>query len=86
MNSQETLKEAMLSQKPISFQYRRIGKSTSSEVEIARVIFISSKCGKKTVTANFSFDNNHNSGWKNFDISSMFNVQILENKNANSAF
>lgn len=85
MNAQETLKEAMLSQKPISFQYRRIGKSSSSETEIARVIFISSKCGKKTVTTDFSRDNNHNSGWKNFDINSMFNVQILENKNSKSA-
>lgn len=73
MNTQETLTTAMLNKKPISFQYSRIGKSRGEEIAQARVIFISNKFGKKTVTTEASGV----SGWKNFDVSSMFNVRIL---------
>ncbi len=77
MNTQETLTKAMLNQKAISFQYSRLGKMHRVEIESAHVIFISNKLGKKTVTTDLSFEKNGAAGWKNFDVSSMFNVQIL---------
>ena len=77
MNTQEALTKAMLNKQPISFQYSRMGKSSGTEITAAHVIFISNKFGKKTVTTDLSCEKNGAAGWKHFDVSNMFNVQVL---------
>ena len=85
MNTQETLTKAMLNRKAISFQYSRLGKIHRAEITNAHVIFISNKLGKKTVTTDLSQNEGNLPGWKNFDISNMFNVQIVGDERAAAA-
>ncbi len=82
MNTQDTLTKAMLNKKPISFQYTRLGRVTGEEIKNAHVIFISNKFGKKIVSTEVAYEKSGPAGWKNFDLSSMCNVRILEEKMA----
>lgn len=85
MNTQETLTRAMLNRKAISFKYARMGKVCGEEIGNAHVIFISNTMGKNTVMANVAQDEGKMPSWKNFDISSMFNVQIVGDEQMMSA-
>ncbi|MBP7710660.1 MAG: hypothetical protein KA100_06300 [Rickettsiales bacterium] len=80
MNTQDTLTKAMLNKQPISFQYSRLGRIDGEEIKNAHVIFISNKLGKKTLAANVAYEKTGAAGWRHFDLNSMCNVQILEER------
>ncbi len=85
MNSQEVLKKAMSNRQPISFQYQKIGRIRTENIENARVILMSTDgFGKDSVMVDLPQNNsavkNIMPSWRYFDMNDMLNIEILNNQ------
>jgi hypothetical protein len=77
MNTQETLEQAMLNRKAVTFHYNRLGKIHAEEIGNAHIILISTRFGKKTITVDVAQNDRAMMGWKNFDLNNISKVEIV---------
>jgi len=77
MTTQETLEQAMLNRKAVTFLYNRLGRMQAEEIGNAHIILISSASGKRTITVDISRNNQAMLGWKNFDLNNISKVEII---------